>query len=32
MATAAKCKDSGAVNFAGGNPWTEIGTWTMTVP
>ena len=24
----AKCKDSGGVNFAGGNPWSEIGTWT----
>ena len=23
-----KCKDSGGVNFAGGNNWSEIGTWT----
>jgi hypothetical protein len=29
-ASAAKCKDSSAVNFAGGNPWKEIGTWTTT--
>ena len=26
-ATGAKCKDSAAVNFAGGNPFKEIGTW-----
>lgn len=25
--TLAKCKDSGAFNFAGGTAWTEIGTW-----
>lgn len=31
-ATAAKCKDSGGVNFAGGNPYAVIGTWSMTVP
>ncbi len=23
----AKYKDSGAVNYAGGNPWQEVGTW-----
>ena len=28
--TAAKCKDSGAVSFAGGNPWKVIGTWNGT--
>ncbi len=28
-ATAAKCKDSGVVNFVGGNPWKEVGTWTL---
>lgn len=31
-ATSAKVKDSPAVNFAGGNPWREIGTWSMTLP
>jgi hypothetical protein len=31
-ATSAKFKDSSAVNFAGGNPWKEIGTWSMTQP
>ena len=31
-ATAAKFKDSSAVNFAGGNSWKEIGTWSMTLP
>jgi hypothetical protein len=31
-ATAAKCKDSTTVNFAGGNLWKEIGTWFWTVP
>jgi hypothetical protein len=31
-ATAAKFKDSAAVNFAGGNPWREIGTWSRTLP
>jgi hypothetical protein len=24
-------KDSGPVNFAAGNPWTEIGTWSRVV-
>ncbi len=28
-ATLAKCKDSGAVKFAGGNPFSTIGTWTL---
>ncbi len=27
---AAKCKDSGGVNFAGGNPWKVIGSWVGT--
>jgi hypothetical protein len=27
-----KYKDSPAVNFAGGNPWQEIGTWASTPP
>jgi hypothetical protein len=31
-AMSAKFKDSAAVNFAGGNPWKEIGTWSMTLP
>lgn len=31
-ATSAQFKDSSAVNFAGGNPWKEIGTWSMTLP
>jgi hypothetical protein len=30
--TQAKQKDSGSVNFAGGNPWAEIGTWSRSVP
>ena len=25
----AKYKDSTSVNYSGGNPWMEIGTWTM---
>ena len=25
-------KDSTAVNFSGGNPWKEIGTWNITIP
>ncbi len=29
---ALKCKDSSGVAFAGGNPWKEIGTWSMTLP
>jgi CSLREA domain-containing protein len=28
----AKFKDSAAVNFAGGNPWKQIGVWNMTIP
>ena len=28
----AKQKDSGPVNFAGGNPWVEVGTWSRAVP
>ena len=31
-ATSAKFKDSPAVNFADGNLWKEIGTWSMTLP
>ena len=31
-ATAAKCKDSTGVNFAGGNLWKEIGTWALGTP
>jgi hypothetical protein len=30
--TQAKQKDSGPVNFAGGNPWAGIGTWSRVVP
>jgi hypothetical protein len=26
---AAKCKDSSAVTFSGGNPFKELGTWTL---
>lgn len=25
-------KDSAGVNFTAGNPWTEVGTWTLGVP
>lgn len=28
-AASAKCKDSGGVNFAGGNPYAIIGVWSM---
>jgi hypothetical protein len=28
-ATAAKCKDSGSINFTGGNPFSVIGTWSQ---
>lgn len=27
--TLVKCKDSGHLNFAGGNPFSLVGTWTM---
>jgi hypothetical protein len=26
---AAKCKDSNAITFSGGNPFKEVGTWTL---
>jgi hypothetical protein len=29
--TTACSRDSAGVNFAGGNPWKEIGTWSMSV-
>ena len=28
-ATTEKYRDSAGVNFSGGNPWKEIGTWTI---
>jgi hypothetical protein len=28
----AKCKDSGGLHFSGGNPYSVIGTWQLTVP
>jgi hypothetical protein len=28
---AVKYKDSSGVNFNNGNPWKEIGTWTMVL-
>lgn len=28
-ASSTKCKDSGVVNFAGGNPFSPIGTWSL---
>jgi hypothetical protein len=31
-ASASKCKDSAGVNFTGGNPYKQIGEWTMTLP
>jgi hypothetical protein len=31
-AATAVFKDSPALNFAGGNPWKTVGTWSMTVP
>lgn len=31
-ARAAKCSDSAGVNFADGNAFQPVGTWTMTVP
>ena len=30
-ATTAKFRDSVAVNFSGGNPWKDIGTWPAAV-
>jgi hypothetical protein len=27
-----KYKDSAGINFNNGNPWKEIGTWSMTLP
>ncbi len=27
-----KCKDSGKLNFNGGNPFTEVGSWTVIFP
>ena len=29
VAASAKCKDSGSINFAKGNPFSEIGTWSL---
>jgi hypothetical protein len=29
-ATTAKFKDSTSINFANGNPWKDIGTWTAS--
>jgi hypothetical protein len=31
-ASTAKYKDSSGVNFAGGNAWKPVGTWSMIVP
>jgi hypothetical protein len=31
-AVPAKCADSAGVNFKGGNPWREVGTWTTSLP
>jgi hypothetical protein len=31
-ASPSKCRDSGGVSFGRGNPWQEIGTWSMTIP
>jgi uncharacterized protein len=31
-ATQPKQADSGPVNFAGGNPWKSVGTWSRAVP
>ncbi len=31
-ASAAKCLDSGSVNFANGNPWSTINSWSITLP
>jgi hypothetical protein len=28
----AKFKDSLSLNFAAGNRWKEIGSWSMTIP
>jgi hypothetical protein len=28
-AVPARCKDSGVVNFAGGNAWSTISTWYL---
>jgi len=30
--TTTKFQDSSSLNFSGGNPWKEIGTWIMTIP
>jgi len=30
--TTAKSIDSAGVKYAGGNPWVEVGAWSMTVP
>jgi hypothetical protein len=31
-ATAPQFQDSSRLNFSGGNPWRETGTWSMTLP
>lgn len=28
----AKCRDSGGLHLGAGNPWSEVDTWTMTLP
>jgi hypothetical protein len=32
VAAKEKCKDSAGINFKGGNPFSEIGTWSLIVP
>jgi hypothetical protein len=32
VGSAAKCRDSQGVHFGQGNPWRDVGTWTMTLP
>jgi hypothetical protein len=32
VSATAKQRDSGPVNFAGGNPWVEVGAWSRAVP
>ncbi len=29
LATGVKCRDSTGINFSNGNPWREIGSWTI---
>jgi hypothetical protein len=32
VSAGARCRDSAALRFAGGNAWKPIGSWTLELP